>query len=301
MTIITTLILSRYNLYIVHMNRLLIITLLASFIIGCAPKETSNENKQDPIFDITPQVDSFFSELKYYPLIKDTNKFISELRQQYDLEIDYNRTQKENEEITTYEKVKIYGSDQEFIFIEYDYKDGCGAAFPYKYQLILTPEGKLVKKMFAQRYEFIEIFENENPFLLAVVGTSKGNGGHEVYKISSDTLEQIFNPDQNYIVRTFDAHQDNYVNEPTELILKIKDYNKDGFNDLVFDGKVLMIMVLSETGVWYDGENINGETVTYSIDSPFKVIPVEYVFLYDSLTGHFSTRENYKEKYNLVD
>ena len=51
----------------------------------------------------------------------------------------------------------------------------------------------------------------------------------------------------------------------------------------------------------FDSETINGKTITYSEENPFKKIPVEFVFLYDKQTGHFKEKENYTKKYGLDD
>ena len=249
----------------------------------------------------TQVTDTVFRQVDDFPTIKDTAKFISDLRQNFKLEVDESPFQKANEKITTFKKVKIYGSDNDYFFIEYDYKDGCGAAFPYKYQLLLTTNGKLVKTLSGQRFEFVEIFKNKSPFLMTVIGTSKGNGGHEIYKISADTLENVYDGYFDYDVQTYDAHEDSKIYEPNELTLKIKDFNKDGFNDISFNGKIVLIQGRTKDGVWFDTETINGKEVTYSIDNPFNKISVEFIFLYDKQTGHFKAKENYTEKYGLDD
>jgi hypothetical protein len=249
----------------------------------------------------TQVTDTIFRQVADFPTIKDTTQFITDLRQIFKLEVDESPSQKANEKITTYKKVKIYGSDNDYIFIEYDYSDGCGAAFPWKYQLILTTNGKLVKTLSGQRCEFIEIFKNENPFLLTVIGTSKGNGGHELYKISADTLENVYEGYFGFGVRTYDAHEDSKIYEPNELTLKVKDFNNDGYNDFSFNGKIVLIQGQTKNGDWFDSETINGKTITYSVDYPFKKTPVEFIFIYDKQTGHFKAKENYTEKYGLDD
>jgi len=150
-----------------------------------------------------------------------------------------------------------------------------------------------------QRFEFVEIFKNENPFLLTVLGTYKGNGGHELFKFSADTLENVYKVYFVYFIRTYDAHQDNIIYEPHELKLKIKDYNNDGFNDIAFVGKIVYIQGQTKKGDWFDSEIINGKYITYSIDNPYKKIQVEFIFIYDKLCGHFKVKENYIEKYKL--
>jgi len=280
------------------MKTLLTLTILTLTTIGCANRQTPKDEKLS-VTETQENTDTIFRQVADFPTIKDTTKFIKDLRQIFGLEVDESSFQKANEKITTYKKVKIYGSDYDYFFIEYDYGNGSGAAFPWKYQILLTTDGKLVKTLSGQRFEFVKIFKNENPFLLTVIGTSKGNGGHEIYKISADTLESIYEGYFDYAVRTYDAHEDNRIYEPNELTLKIKDFNNDGFNDIAFVGKIVLIQGQTKNGDWFDSETVNGKTITYSIDNPFKKISVEFVFLYDKQTGHFKAKENYTEKYGL--
>lgn len=282
------------------MKTLLTLTILTLTTLGCANKQTPKD-KKSTVTETQEKTDTIFRQVADFPTIKDTAKFITALRQIFRLEVDESSFQKANEKITAYKKVKIYGSDNDYYFIEYDYGDGSGAAFPWKYQLLLTVDGKLVKTLSGQRFEFVEIFKNENPFLMIVKGTSKGNGGHELYKVSTDTLENVYEGYFDYGVRTYDVHQDNRIYEPNELILKINDFNNDGFKDISFHGKIVLIQGQTKNGDWFDSETINGKTVTYSVDNPFKKIPLEFIFLYDKQTGHFKARENYTEKYGLDD
>ena len=281
------------------MKTLLTLTILTLTSFGCANKQTPKDEKSAVI--ATQLTDTVFRQVADFPTIKDTTKFIADIRKVFELEVDESPSQKANEKITIYKKVKIYGSDKDYFFIEYDYKEGCGAAFPWKYQLLLTTDGKLVKTLSGLRFEFVEIFKNQNPFLMTVSTTSKGNGGHEIFKITKDTLEDVFESNLDYFVRTYDAHQDNSINEPNELTLKIKDFNNDGFNDISFNGKIVLIQGQTKNGDWFDTETINGKEVTYSIDNPFKKIPVEFIFLYDKQAGNFKAKENYTEKYGLDD
>jgi hypothetical protein len=177
---------------------------------------------------------------------------------------------------------------------------GTGAAFPYKYQLILSSTGKPVKSLAGLRYELVGIFKNENPFLLTVTSTSKGNGGHQLYKISADSLENVLDDAfDSLLIQTYDAHDDKKVYEPNELVLKIKDFNKDGFNDISFHGEIVYTQAQTVSGDWVDTEIRNGKTIAYSIDHPYKKVPVEFIFLYDTPTGHFKPKENYIEKFKL--
>ncbi|MBC7426090.1 MAG: hypothetical protein H7321_06105 [Bacteroidia bacterium] len=281
------------------MKTLPILTILIS-VYGCNNNQIPNSINSLKA-KITLNNDSAFRHLQDYPKIKDSTKFISDLIQTFKLEIDQVQDQNLNAKITAYNKVKLYGSDLDYFFIEYDYATGSGAAFPWKYQLIISTEGKLVKALSAFHFKFITIFKNENPFLMIVSASSKGNGGHEIYKIRGDTLENVYEGYYNCNLRTYDAHEDNMIYEPNELTLKIQDYNKDGFNDISFNGKIVFIQGRTNNGIWYDEETINGKLIKYSVDHPFKKFQVEYVFLYDRLSGHFKAKEIYTDKFGLND
>ncbi|UTX49923.1 hypothetical protein [Chryseobacterium sp. MA9] len=257
-----------------------LLVILSLIIFSCAQK---NEKK--------------FEQISDYPKIKDSSLFIKNLRQTFDLTINESPEQEEGEKITAFKKVKINGSDQDYYFIEYDWKTGPTAGYPWKNQILLTSEGKLVKILFAQRYEFIKIFPKQNPFLLATLVTGHGNGGHEIYKVTADSLVNIYDGN----VKTYDTDEDNRVYEPHELQLKIKDYNNDGFNDIAFTGKIVLIQGRAPDGFWYDNTTINGRQVKYSVENPFKKFPVEYIFLYNQKTGHFKAKGDYREKYKLFD
>lgn len=282
------------------MKTLLTLTILTLTTFGCTNKQTPKGEKST-VIETEQKTERVFKQAADFTTIKDTTQFISDLRQTFDLEVHESPVQKENEKITAFKKVKLYGSDKDFIFIEYDWNVGSMAEFPWKYQLLLTTEGKLVKSLSGQRFDFVSIFPNQNPFLIIVTATAKGNGGHEIYRISADTLQNIYEGYFDYEVQTYDAHQDNKVYEPNELTLKVKDFDNDGFNDISFNGKIVLIQGQTKNGDWFDTETINEKEVTYSIDNPFKKIPVEFIFLYDKQNGHFKAKENYTEKYGLAD
>jgi hypothetical protein len=134
-----------------------------------------------------------------------------------------------------------------------------------------------------------------------VTSTGAGNGMHEMYRISEDTLENVLDYNFNSMLGTYDAHHDNRVNEPFELYPRINDYDADGVNDISFNGKIVLIQGQTENGDWFDSESIHGKTIHYSIDNPYKKIPVELVFLYNPKTKHFCQKENYIERYGIKD
>lgn len=282
------------------MKTLLTLTILTLMTWGCGSKQTTKD-KKPPVTKAQEKEATFFRQVADFPTIRDTTQFIAYLRQSFDLEVDENTIQKAKEKITTFKKVKIYGSDKDYFFIEYDYGTGSMVSYPWKYQLLLTTDGQLVKLLSRQRFDFIRIFPNQSPFLLTVTATAKGNGGHEIFKISADTMENVYDGYFDYAIRTYDAHEDNNVYEPKELTLKINDYNNDGFNDIAFIGKIVFVQGKTKNNDWYDSETVNGKHVTYSLNNPFKKIPVEFVFLYDKQTLHFKARENYMVKYGLTN
>ncbi|UKB82137.1 hypothetical protein LF887_14095 [Chryseobacterium sp. MEBOG06] len=276
------------------MKKTLTFTAFSLLILSCTKKKESlEENKYKERVK--------FGYLSDYPQIKDSSKFITNLRQTFNLIIHESPAQQEGEKITAFKKVKINGSDENYYFIEYNWKVGSTGECPWKYQLIVAEDGRLVKRLAAQRYEFLSILPNENPFLLTTIVTGKGNGGHELYRVTADSLENVYEGYYDYKLRTYDAHEDSKVYEPNELKLLIKDFNKDGLNDIAFTGKIVLIQGHTPQGDWYDTEVINGKQVKYSVDHPFKKIPVEYIFLYDKKTKHFKAKEDYKEKYELFE
>lgn len=283
--------------------------ILPLFIFNCTQKQETkkeeiiqiqNTNKEEEEV-VKPKVPTPFEYLKDYPAIKDSSRFILNLRQAFDLHIHESPSQQESEKITVFRKVKINGSNQDYYFIEYDWKAGSTSQYPWKYQLLLTKDGKLVKTLAAERYEFVSVFPKENPFLLATIVTGHGNGGHELYKITADSLENVYEGYYDTNLRTYDTHEDNKIYEPYELSLKIKDYNNDGFNDIAFKGKSVLTRGRTPDGIWYDFTTINGKQVNYSADHPFQKIPVEYIFLYDQKTKHFKAKEDYAEKYKIFE
>lgn len=110
------------------MKTLLTLTIFNLTTLGFA-------NKQAPKYEKLPvtETEKIFKQVAEFPIIKDPTQFILDLRQTFDLEVHESPVQKENEKVTAYKKVKLYGSDKDYIFIEYDWKVGSMAEFPWKY------------------------------------------------------------------------------------------------------------------------------------------------------------------------
>jgi hypothetical protein len=256
--------------------KLLVLILL---VLGCNEKRLPEENKN---LKSEGEINKAVLEgalntevnVENFPLIKDSVKFIKQLRDVFGLEEYESESQKTFEHIKLCKKIKLFGSNDVFYFLEYDLVDGCGASFPWKYQFLLSEKGKPIAKLGGIRYEFVTILKNQNPYLLIVNSTYKGNGGHEIYKIANDTVENVFDGFSDYFPRTYDIHEDNHINSPGELKMKIIDKNKDNLNDFVFYGHII---------------------------SGNEKVPVSFVFLYNKKSGHFEGEEDYSKKYMYLE
>jgi hypothetical protein len=183
-----------------------IIHLLSSCENQTNPK-SNNINESDTV-KVKPTIIPRFSQLSDYPTIKDTTKFIKELKTKFNIVDDEDEISRRGvkESITTYSKVKLNGSDKDYFLIEYDYHDGCGVAFPWKNQIILNLDGELIKVLSSLRFELLQIHKNENPYLISLISSYRGNGGHEIYKITADTLENVYEGYNDCKVQTYDCH-----------------------------------------------------------------------------------------------
>ena len=264
-------------------------SILTLMTFSCSEKQTQKDKKLH-VTKIEQKKEKIFIQVADFPTIKDTTQFISNLCQTFDLKIEESSIQKENQKISAYKKVKLNGTDNEFYFIEYNWIDGCNASYPWKYQLLLTKEGKLVKLFNADRYEFVKIFKKENPFLLTTIVSGHGNGGHRIYKVSADSLENVYEGYYNYNLQTYDADETICVFKPYELNISFKDNNNDGYNDIIFSGEKLMLGKYTKDSLWYDVE----DGKPFTIENPGSVIPIKYIFIYDKKTKHFKAKEKYK-------
>lgn len=247
------------------------------------------ENKDEFYFQTVP-----FPLIKDFPSISDTLQFIEALKQNCHLEDnDYSSF----ETINYFKKVSLFGSDKEYYIIEYDFHNGSSAAFPWKLQMLFDIEGKLIKLFSDIRIDLVKIFPKSNPFLIRVSATGKGNGWHEISKIDIDTIKNVYTGFLSNRPQTYDSHHDNTINEPYEFPYKIADINRDGFNDIIFSGKIVLIQGRTKNGEWYDYETRNGKHILYSENNPFKKIPASFIFLYNPRNEQFIEQENYAKKY----
>jgi hypothetical protein len=267
--------------------RSLSIFLTTVIFFGCGKKASTTEKLQ--VSETKEAPPRIFRNVANFPTIKDTSEFIADLRKAFGLKIHESPIQKTTEKITTFRKVKIFGSDKDYFFVEYDYIVGAMADYPWKFQILISKEGRLVKLFTGQRFDFVQIFPNQNPFLMILNATSKGNGIHEIYRVSADTMQNVLKASGGSKVKTYDAHEDLSVFEPNELKMVFLDINNDGFNDIVFAGQKLMLGKYTKDSIWYDMEN--GKSFTSK--NPAAKTPLKYIFIYNSHSGFFITREKY--------
>lgn len=213
---------------------------------------------------------------KYYPRVSDTFGFLKAIVENCYL-YSNERSSKHLEKL---KKIKLNGSDKDFYYIEYSYPISSNAEFPGRYQIILDDKGNLLKVLSAVRVDIIKIFPSEKKYLFALLSTAHGNGGHEIYKVTKDTLEQVYDGFLGNRPQTYSTGYDNEVNIPYELHHKFSDENNDGFNDIVFFGKVRYSKI--------------------DLGTQDKTLPVKFVFLYNKTNGHFVEKEDYSEKYKFI-
>jgi len=245
-----------------------------------APADTviakENNEEDDDINGEYDYQDTAFASVKQYPTITDTAAFIKALKSNCHLWMrPYNV---KYATIAYFKKLPVFGSNKDVYIIQLNYPGGAMAEYPWKNQFIFTTGGKLIKMLDEVYIDTATIFPGKKPFLFGMVSTAKGNGGHEVYRVRHDTLEQVYDGFLGTRPQTYSTGYSWYVTEPNELYHKFIDVNKDGFNDIVFYGKVM-------------SENKRNDTIA---------IPVTYIFIYHSKTGHFTEREDYSRKYEYL-
>ena len=217
-----------------------------------------------------------FEVEKYYSKKLDTINFIKDLEGNCHLY----PSRKNSKKLDNFEKIKLNGSAKEFYFIEYSFPYSSNAEFPGKFQIVLNNEGKLLKVISAVRIDIVKINPKENPYLFTFISTAHGNGGHEIYRINKDTIEQVYDGFLGYRPQTYSTGYGNEINIPNELNHKFVDENNDGLNDLTFFGKVRYSKI--------------------DLGTEDKIADVKFIFLYNKTNGHFTEKEDYSEKYKFI-
>jgi len=279
------------------MRYLIILILITT--LGCSYFQRNNQpsiKDSIEVIDTTPLVDtamaitennldtieqydyqnSPFLLVNKYPTIKDSATFIQALEENCHI----SQMFKHVKTINYFKKIKLFGSKKFYYLIEYDYHDGCSAEYPFKQQFLFDQNGYLKKILNAVRVDILNIFPQENSFLFVLFSTPKGNGSHFIYKINHDTAEQVYNGFLGYRPHTYSTGYFSFVNEPNELYHQFKDINQDGYNDLIFYGKVRY----SKIDLGYQD----------------KIVKVKYCFLYHPSSGHFIEQEDYSKKYEFI-
>ncbi len=201
----------------------------------------------------------------------DTLKLVDNIKKV--IELEQNTEYSKFEKILRLQHLMLNGKSDNIIFIEFEYGYTSGASWPGKCQLFFTENGKLIGRVDAEKYKFLRINKTELPYFYTLETTQHGNGGHNLYRISNDTLENTLDGFSVYFLRTYDSDETTSINEPFELKMKISDFNNDKLNDISFSGKI----------------------IKYA-----KKYPVDFQFLYNKKTGHFSEKEDYCKKYNFI-
>ncbi len=261
---------------------------ISVFVVLSCQTTTENTSQFDSAdsLSLSQPKGSVFIALQNYPEIQDSIGFIRELRRIAKLNIEQSLAQKEQECIRAFEKIKIFGSSREFYLVEYYYRVGSSAGFPWKYQVLFDSAGYWLGTFQGIRYELITADPKQNPYLLLVYSTAKGNGGHVIYTIRNDSLHLVLNT-QEMGIQTYDKHEDMSVFETDELNLSFTDINRDGNLDIVFSGKKLMLGKYTPDSFWYDVE----QDTPFSRENPASIEQVKYIFFQDPLTGTFQLRK----------
>lgn len=234
-----------------------------------------------------------FAQVKECPVIKDSAVFIAALKTNCHLTGADGTT---TEKITAFTKTRLAGAAGNYFLVEYSHNDSAAISFPGKYQLLFNSNGTLLKVFAALQYALVKIQDKEPPYLMLVEATPNGTGTHAFYKMENNQLVNVYKGFYDKCLYTYDALEDETVNEPFALNVSFQDVNKDGYKDIVFKGKIVLIQAVTKNGLWYDVKISKGQPqVSYSIDNPFRKIDVEYVFLYNKNDHRFEPMKDYSK------
>lgn len=238
-------------------------------------KDLVETAKTEPVEKFEYQTVRFEIE-KYYQKVLDTSNFIKALEENCHLYSNQRNTKR----LDKFKRIKLNGSTKDFYYIEYSYPISSNAEFPGRYQIVFDGNGKFLKAISAVRVDIVRILTTENPYLFALLSTAHGNGGHSIFRINKDTIEQVCDGFLGYRPQTYSTGYGNEVNIPNELYHKFSDENNDGLNDVTFFGKVRYSKI--------------------DLGTDDKIAPVKFIFLYNVANGHFVEKEDYSEKYKFI-
>ncbi len=234
--------------------------------------DTAGQNPEETSFGYQAEL---FAGIRDYPIIKDSAAFIKELIK--NCQIGARPHAIRYSTINYFKRISVFGSAKNIYIIEWDFHGGPMTEYPWKEQLIFNANGKLLKLLNEARLDTETIFPGKNPFLFGLSSTAKGNGRHEVFRIRKDNIEQVYDGFLGNRPQTYSTGYSNYLTEPNELYHKFSPVNDDGFNDIIFYGKV-----------------------KYELGNQNKTILVRYNFIYNSKKGHFTEEEDYSKKYEFI-
>ena len=124
--------------------------------------------------------------------------------------------------------------------IEYDFRDANGpSTLPPKVLLVFNAAHKFIGSIRGELIRAQQIFPKQPPFLITYWTSYHGNGFHELWRIKSDTLTAAFdgsNLKGPGSLQTVMFGKEYTTLYPPIFPLKVEDENKDGLNDLVFNG-----------------------------------------------------------------
>ena len=246
---------------------------------------------------IKPLITHQLTQVAAYPSITDTAQLLTDFKLQLGIDLREAPEQRDGR-FTAFKKFPLYGSKDSLYLLEYTWGNGAMASYPWKCQFIFSKDGRLIKRAMGERYALERVFPQRLPYLLVTQVTARGNGGHCYYRMNADTLEDVFDgfDDDEYYFKTIDGHEDTDVLEPNELPATYHDVNGDGYNDIVFSGKKLMLGGYTKDGGWYDAVSVDGKTTTFTPEHPASVIPIRFVFLYNPATQHFTWKRPSKQQ-----
>jgi hypothetical protein len=154
--------------------------------------------------------------------------------------------------------------------------DSC--AFPMlQTQYLFDHKGHLLHKSKAAIAQFIPMVLDSMPIYMTITNDCNGNGQHHFYRYQQGELIDIFNLLLNNTPKTYDANPDSGLFRKDHLEVLIQDLNQDGFNDILLQGKWLVLD--------------NGKGRKYPVARPFKAEPIAYQFLYNPTKEIFSLVE----------
>lgn len=231
-----------------------------------------NENIFADDFDNTKKLyDVVFSSILDSTYYKDPSLFLQNLGQTY------GQANIAKTSIINFEQQALFGLKDSIWFVNClspaDTADSC--AFPMiQTQYLFDHKGHLFHKDVATLAQLIPTVLDSMPIYMTITNDCDGNGQHHFYVYQQGELIDIFNVLMNNTPKTYDVNPEGGVFRKDYLEVFVEDLNQDGFNDILLQGKWLVLD--------------NGKGRTYPVTRPFKAEPVAYQFLYSPTKEIFS-------------